>query len=100
MHRLEEGNIVVEYEVDACPLLHHLKSGTDEDFAYIRVRVRDSAAKDSKPGYLTDLLLMLIVGYDLGEFVLDIWRRRRLTSDTSKGLGRFVVSSFLHVVSG
>ena len=87
---LEEGGSEVEDEVDTGPLLHHLEGGTEDSAAEVRVGVEEAAAEAVEPGLevagLGDQgLLVLEVGIDLIELLLDEFRVLGLVTDAGEG---------------
>lgn len=87
---LEESGAEVEDEVDTGPLLHHLEGGTEDSAADVRVGVEDVATEAVDPGLevasLGDQgLLVLEVGIDLVELLLDEVGILGLVTDAGKG---------------
>jgi len=85
----EEGGTEVEDEVDTSPLLHHLKRGTEDRAAKIAARLEQRALEAVGPGaevaaLRDDLQFILVVGNDLGDFLLDVLRVAGLTTNTRK----------------
>ena len=67
---LEEGGTVVEDEVDARQLLEHLQKHADEHAAEVAAGAQ--AAEAVGPAGLRDGQLVLVVGLDLGQLVLEV----------------------------
>lgn len=97
---LEEDSGVIKDEVDTSPLLEHLESNTDEDLASVGVALADTALEAANPRDLADLHLVLIIGLDLSELVLDVVGVNGLATDTGKGLGSGVEALLLDKVAG
>jgi len=93
--RGEEDGSKVEDEIDTSELLHHLEQDTDRGSAAVADALEDGTLEAVAPagkvaGLGNDLLLVFVVGNDLGEFVLDIFRVDGLTTDGGEGPGRLV----------
>lgn len=93
---LEEDGTVVEDEVDTSPLLHHLEGGTEDSTADVGVGVEDVAAEAVQPALevaaLRDEgLLVLEVGVDLVQLVLDELGLLGLVTDTGQDLAGLVL---------
>lgn len=83
---LEENGTEVEDEVDTGQLLHHLheytKNGTAEVGRWLADRSREARCPRSKIAGLGDNgHFVLVVGNDLSEFVLDVFRIDRAATD-------------------
>lgn len=101
---LEEGGAEVEDEVDTGPLLHHLEGGTEDGAADVGVGVEDVAAEAVEPGLevsgLGDQsLLVLEVGVDLVQLVLDKVRVLGLVTDACKGAAGLVLLALANEVT-
>ncbi|KAG7847878.1 hypothetical protein KL941_002057 [Ogataea angusta] len=101
---LEEGGTEVEDEVDTGPLLHHLHGGSEDGFSEVRRGLSESAGEAGSPrlpvapGW-NDALFVLVVGHDLGEFLLDVVGVDRLASESGEHLGGLVELALEDVVS-
>ena len=88
---LEERGGVVEDEVDAGPLLHHLERGTQDGSAQVRAGLAETALEAvgpaTEPGGVGDeSTLVFLVGDNLGQFTLDVDGVLGLATDTSKSV--------------
>jgi hypothetical protein len=97
---LEEGGAEVEDEVDAGPLLHHLHGSTQDCAAQIAVSLPKRSLEAIGPaGEIAalwgHLQFVFMVGNDLGQFLLDIFRVPRLATETGQHVGgAFDVAAF------
>ncbi|KAI2255605.1 hypothetical protein LOZ10_005651, partial [Ophidiomyces ophidiicola] len=87
---LEEGGAEVEDEVDAGPLLHHLQGDAEDGATQVAGRVGQRAAEAVEPGGKVavvrhDLQLVLVVGDDLGELLLDVLGVDGLAAEGGEG---------------
>lgn len=101
---MEEGGTEVEDEVDTGPLLHHLKGSTEDSSAEVGTRVAETSLEAVGPGAeVTGLRnhrhLVLMVGNDLSEFLLDVFTTLWFTSETSKVDGGPVEITLLDEIS-
>jgi hypothetical protein len=88
----EEGGSKVEDKVDTGPLLHHLKRGTENGAAQVAVGGPEASSEAVGPGLEVTTLgddghLILVVGDNLSELLLDIVRVGGLVTDATKHLG-------------
>ena len=95
----------VEDKVDTGPLLHHLHRGTEDGETQVGTWVSKTTRETSSPrGEIAssrdELRLVLVVGDDLGEFLLDVVGVGWLTSHDRQGLGRSFGLTSLDVPSG
>lgn len=102
--RLQEGSRVVEDEVDTGPLLHHLQRGTQDGAAQVRLLMAETALEAVGPGVEPagvgdDGALVLLVGHDLGQFDLDVFRVTGLASQFRQRDGRVLETALLDEVS-
>jgi hypothetical protein len=86
---LEEGGTVVEDEVDTSPLLHHLHGGTDKHTAQVAA-ARHSTAEAVGPTAPHVVQLVLVVGHQFVQFVLDVGGVHRLATESGESFGRAV----------
>lgn len=101
----EEDRAEVEDEVDTGQLLHSLHADTDSGAAKVGGRAGDLALEAGCPGADVAGLrknghLVLVVGNDLSEFILDVLGVDRLATDTTKRLSGLVELAFLDPVTG
>ena len=92
---LEEGGTEVEDEVDTGPLLHHLQGSSENGSAQVAARLPQAAREAIEPAIEVaalrdDLHLVLVVGNDLGQFLLDQLRLARLSTESRQHLGGLV----------
>lgn len=119
----EEGGSEVEHEVDTGPsdrvvskaekeektaaenlLLHHLKRSTEDGTAQVAIGSPEAAFEAVEPaGEVTalgdNLHLVLVIGNDLSQFLLDIFGFNGLTANTGQHIGGLVQISLLHKVT-
>ena len=86
-------------------LLESLQDNSNSSSASVGIAFEDRALKAVRPaGKVRRLwnhcLLVLVVGYDFGQFLLDICRINRLTSDTRECLSCFDHLALLDEESG
>jgi hypothetical protein len=98
----EESSTEVEDEVDTCPLLHHLERGTEDGASEVRAWVTETAGEAGEPrievvGGGNHLLLVLVVGEDLSQFLLDIGGVPGLTTDAGERAGGGIDTTLLDV---
>lgn len=101
---LEEGGAEVEDEVDTGPLLAHLQRGSEDGSAQVAAALPDGAAEAGEPGGPVPALgddgeLVLVVGDDLGELVLDELGLDGLAAEAGEGAGGPVEVALLDEVS-
>jgi len=101
----EEGGSEVEDEVDARPLLHHLHRGAENRAAQVAAAVPEGAAEAVGPGVEEVALgyeghLVLVVGDDLGELVLNVGGLQGLVAKAGKGLGGLIELALAHEEAG
>jgi len=101
---LEKGGAEVEDKVDTSPLLHHLKGNTKDGSAEVGRWVGETAGKASKPrakvaGLRNDRHLILVVGDDFGQFLLDVLRSFWLTTELGQDVDCLVEVSLLDKVT-
>ena len=82
---LEEGGRIVEDEIHAGPLLHHLERGPEDGPSQVAARLPETAAEALHParkvaGGRNHLSLVLGIGHDLGQLGLDVLGRGRLAT--------------------
>ena len=102
---LEENGSKVEDEVDTSQLLHGLHEDTESSTASVGRRLGDLALEAGHPGAKVAGLgnnrhLVLVVGNDLSEFILNVLGVGGLTTDTAKSVGSLVKLSLLDPESG
>lgn len=102
---LEEHRAEVEDEVDTGKLLHHLHEDTDERSSDVAVALEDAALKAVGPAtkvrsLRSQLLLVLVVGDDLGELVLDVVGVDGLATDIGERLSGLLELALLDVETG
>lgn len=102
---LEEDGAEVEDEVDTSELLHHLHEDTHGSAAGVGGWRADLALEASCPrteitGLGKDGHLVLVVGNDLSEFILDVFGINGLATNTGKSSGGLVELSLLDKVTG
>lgn len=88
----EENGSEVEDEVDTSQLLHHLEDYAEDSAADVGGALEDGAVEAVGPalevgGLRDDLHLVLVVGDDLGELVLDVVGVNWLATNGCEGLG-------------
>ena len=81
---------VIENKIYSGPLLEHLEERADKDLANVGVAVADTASEAAEPADLTNLHLVLVVGLDLCELILNILGADRLSTDTSQRISSLV----------
>lgn len=101
----EEGGTEVEDEVDTSPLLHHLKRGTEDGTTEVAVGVEDVATEAVEPGLEVatrrhQALLVLVVGLDLVELVLDKLGVLGLVTDAGEHLAGAVLAALADEETG
>ena len=101
---LEEGGTEVENEVDTSPLLHHLKRCTEDGSAQIGRWVPKTTLEAVVPGAEVTTLwddrhLVLVVGNDFSQFLLDVFGSLRLATKTGKDLGGLLEVALLDEVT-
>ena len=101
---LEEVGAEIEDEVDTSPLLHHLKGGTQDREAQVAVRLEKGSLEAIHPGIEVaalgdDLKLILVIGNDFREFLLDVLGALGLTADTSESVSSLVELAALDEVA-
>jgi len=89
---LEEGGTEVEDEVDTSPLLHHLERSTEDSAAQVAVGLPERSLEAVHPAAQVavlgdDLHLVLVVGNDLSQFLLNVLRVTGLATDAGKRMG-------------
>lgn len=87
------------------PLLHHLKRGTEDSSAKVRLAIPEAALEAVGPaadprGRGNDLALVLLVGDNLSQLGLDILGVLGLTADTGEGVNGVFDAAPLDKVSG
>ena len=102
---LEEDGSEVKDEIDAGQLLHHLHEDPDGGSAGIAASLGDGTLEAIGPaadvaGLRDHLHLVLVVGNDLSQFVLDVFRVERLTPDVGQGNGGQLELALLDEVAG
>jgi len=102
---LEEGGTEVEDEVDTSPLLHHLNRGTENNTTEVGAGVAETTREASGPRREVatlggELHLVLVVGDNLGKFLLDVGRLGGLTTNTSEGARSVIETPTLDVPPG
>lgn len=102
---LQEDRGVVEDEVDTGPLLHHLEGGSENRAAEVRAWVGESTLEAVCPGrdvpaLRDDLHLILVVGNNLGEFLLDVVRVDGLATNAGKDCSSVDKVTLLDEVAG
>ena len=100
---LQEGGRVVEDEIDARPLLHHLQRGTQDGLAQVRVRLPQRAFEAVGPARhpargRDQRALVLLVCDDLRQLGLDVLRRAWLAAQPGERLAGLFDFTTLHVV--
>lgn len=103
--RLEEGRAVVEDEVDTGPLLHHLERGAQNGLAQVGVGLPERALEAGRPGTEpgsrgNESLLVLLVGDDLSQLVLDVLGLAGLATEPGKSLAGLGELAALDKVTG
>lgn len=103
--RLEEGGAKVEDEVDTGPLLHHLQRRTQNGAAQVAALLEQGALEAVEPRVEVAALgndgqLVLVVGDDLGELVLDEVGLDGLVAEAGEGGGGEVELALLDKVAG
>ena len=101
----EEDGSEVEDEVDTGELLHHLEDYAEDRAADVGGALGDGAVEAVGPalevgGLGDDLHLVLVVGDDLGELVLDVVGVNWLATDGGKGLGGLLELALLDEETG
>jgi len=101
---LEKGGAKVEDKVNASPLLHHLKGNAKEGSAEVGRWVAETAGKASIPGakvagLRNDRQLILVVGDDFGQFLLDVLRSFWLTTELGQDVDCLVEVSLPDIVT-
>ena len=87
------------------PLLHHLKRGTEDSSAKVRLAIPEAALEALSPaadprGGGNDLALILLVGDNLSQLSLDILGVLGLTTNTGEGVNGVFDAAPLDKVSG
>lgn len=102
--RCEERSRVVEDEVHASPLLHHLQRSTENGLAQVGVRLEDGSGEAVSPAAdpsrsRNDGTLVFLVGNDLGKLSLDILALARLATEAGKGIASLLNTAALDEVT-
>lgn len=102
---LQEDRGVVEDEVDTGPLLHHLEGSSENRATEVRPWVGESTLEAVCPGrdvpaLRDDLHLILVVGNNLGEFLLNVVRVDGLATNASKDCSSVHKVTLLDEVAG
>ena len=84
------------------PLLHHLQGCTEDRATEVGARVAETTGEAGVPSLEVaalgdDRRLVLVVGHDLGELLLDVGRVHLLSTDTRQGTSGIVDASTLDV---
>ncbi|KFZ08750.1 hypothetical protein V501_05831 [Pseudogymnoascus sp. VKM F-4519 (FW-2642)] len=101
----EEDGSKVEDEVDTSELLHHLEDYAEDRAADVGGALGDGAVEAVGPaakvgGLRDDLHLVLVVGDDLGKFVLDVVGLNWLATNGRESLGGVFEPALLDVETG
>ena len=101
---MEENDTVVEDEVDTGELLHHLETNTKKCAADVAGTNGDLSGEAAGPGLditslRNDRQLILVVGNDFCELLLNVGRISWLSTDIGEGLHGFLNSALLDEVT-